>query len=333
MGINIEMEEMISVVLCTYNGGKLLEDCIKSILNQNYRNFELLCVDGMSEDKTPQIINEFSKRDTRVKFILNKERLAEGKGKGKSLGYELAKGKVIAFIDQDNILQDKDLFLKASKELKNSFIVGVLGGLTHDYSDTPVIRYVSLFGTDSFFAYRSLDFLYRLRSNLTVNSEAFLFPMSERNMPLTGGNCFFYKKSDLKKIGGYDQDVILMKRMISDGKNAVAIIPDATKHYAERSIYRLIKKKFTWANKVFSRGRNQTFQYLPQSASELAPFTRNFLFSIFIVPNLYYSLRLFWKFQDKVILLFPILSFLNLIAYGLSFIKSKINSLFRRELV
>ena len=103
------MKPKISVIICTYNGQKLIKNCFDSILNQDFKNFEIICVDGMSSDKTKKIIKDYIKKDKRIKLLINKNRLPEGRGYGKWLGYKKAKGNLVAFIDQDNILQKKQL--------------------------------------------------------------------------------------------------------------------------------------------------------------------------------------------------------------------------------
>src|SRR3989344_6653834 len=104
------MKPLISIVICTYNGEDLIKNCLNSILSQNYKNFEVICVDGMSSDKTKEIIKEYIKKDKRIKLIINDKRLPEGKGYGKWLGYKNTIGKTFGIIDQDNILQRNDLF-------------------------------------------------------------------------------------------------------------------------------------------------------------------------------------------------------------------------------
>jgi len=127
------MKPEISIIVCTYNGENLIKNCLNSILSQNYKNFEVLCIDGMSSDKTREIIKGYIKKDKRIKLIINDKRLPEGKGYGKWLGYENAKGEIFGIIDQDNVLQDRNLFEKAVGIFKKeNKILGILGGLTHD---------------------------------------------------------------------------------------------------------------------------------------------------------------------------------------------------------
>ncbi|MCH7568281.1 MAG: glycosyltransferase family 2 protein [Nanoarchaeota archaeon] len=316
------MRPEISIIVCTYNAPDLVARCLNSILNQTYKNIEILCVDGMSIDKTRDVVKKYMKRDKRVKLILNKNRLPEGKGNGKWLGFKRAKGKIIGVVDQDNLLQREDLIEKVLEIFKkNKDLIGILGGLKHDLSDERIVRYVSLVGTDSFFAYRSVDFIRNIRK-LKSHSNIEIFPMQVDNMTMTGGNCFFYKKSDLEKIEGYEKDIVTVRKLIKSGKSKLMIIPNATKHYAENNLLTLTKKKFFWGKK-FQFNNEGEFSYLPSTAKERVAFIKNILFNLTIIPNFYYSSKLFSESKDFISFTFPIFAFLNTLAYGVNFLKTK----------
>ena len=60
-------QELVSVIMPTYNAGKFLADSIESVLAQTYTNLELLITDDGSTDNTIDILKDFSERDKRVK--------------------------------------------------------------------------------------------------------------------------------------------------------------------------------------------------------------------------------------------------------------------------
>ena len=313
----------ISVIICTHNAEFYLPNLISSINSQTLQEYEIIFMDAFSKDKTVQLINSYKKNNPRISIYTNKKKLPEGSGFGKSQAFEKASGEVIGFIDQDNVLQSNEIFQTAYNILSSdSKALGVLAGLKHDFSDKKVIRYVSLVGTDSFFAYRSIDFLrniYKFKSQKNNSHKIELLQLSADNMPITGGNCFFYSSKYLKKIGGYTQDVLVIKRLIEYSHNKLYIIKNATKHYAESSLLNLIKKKFFWAKK-FQKQKKENFNYLPKTKLERHFFLRNIFFNILVFPNFYYSLRLFSSSKDLISFLFPILAFLNTIAYLSNFI-------------
>lgn len=317
----------ISIIVCTYNGEKLIENCLNSILKQDFKNFEIICVDGMSIDRTKEIIKEYVKKDKRIKLIINEKKLPEGKGYGKWLGYTNSRGNIFGIIDQDNIIQRNDLFSKAMEIFKkNKNLAGILGRGKYDINDSKVIRYVSLVGTDSFFAYRSIEFLRNIYNfkKIKINSEEMeKIILTTDNLAITGGNCFFYNKKNLDSIGGYSQDILVINELVKNKKNELIILNNSTKHYAETSFFNLIKKKFKWG-KSFSSDKNlKKFNYLPKTKNERKAFIKNLFFCFLIFPNFIYSLRLYKKSKDFVAFLFPILAFFNAIAYAITYLFHK----------
>ncbi len=308
----------ISIIICTYNGENLIKNCLDSILNQNFKNFEVICVDGGSWDKTKEIIKEYIKKDKRIKLIINGKKLPEGKGYGKWLGYKNARGEIFGIIDQDNEIQRKDLFFKVAEIFKkNKNLAGILGEMKHDLSDKKITRYISMAGTDSFFAYRSMDFLKNIKN---LGGKVIL---KEDNLHITGGNCFFYNKKNLDSIGGYTQDILVIDKLVKNKKNELIIIKDSTKHYAETSFFNLIKKKFKWG-KTFKSDKNiEKFNYLPKTKNERKAFIKNLFFCFLIIPNFIYSIKLYKKFKDGVAFLFPIIAFFNAIAYVFTYLFHK----------
>jgi glycosyltransferase involved in cell wall biosynthesis len=102
---------LISIVMPIYNQERYLEEAITDILNQSFKNFELICVDDGSNDKTLEILTSFAKKDNRI-FIITKSK--ENAGATRNLGSIFARGKYIIFLDSDDRF-DKDLL----KEMYN----------------------------------------------------------------------------------------------------------------------------------------------------------------------------------------------------------------------
>lgn len=86
-----------------YNGEKFLKDAILSILNQTYRNFELIIINDASTDSTMDVINSF--HDKRIKLLINSSNLGVAKSLNK--GLKKAKGEYIARCDADDINLEK----------------------------------------------------------------------------------------------------------------------------------------------------------------------------------------------------------------------------------
>lgn len=92
--------ELISVIMPAYNAGKFIKQSIESVVNQTHTNWELIIVDDGSTDTTKEIVHDFEKKDSRIKYIYQQN----GKqGKARNNGIQLSKGNLIAFIDADDL--------------------------------------------------------------------------------------------------------------------------------------------------------------------------------------------------------------------------------------
>lgn len=91
---------LISVIIPVYNGEKYLEKCVSSVLNQPYKNIEVICINDGSTDKSVEVLKEISERDERVHII---NQVNEGVASARNKGIMSAKGEYVAFLDQDDI--------------------------------------------------------------------------------------------------------------------------------------------------------------------------------------------------------------------------------------
>lgn len=106
-----------SVLIPVYKAEKYLKECLDSVLHQTFTDFEVILVDDGSPDNCPQICDEYAKKDNRVKVIHQKN---AGQAAARNAGLNLAKGEYVCFIDSDDYLARKDVFMKLSKNTENS---------------------------------------------------------------------------------------------------------------------------------------------------------------------------------------------------------------------
>ena len=109
-------KQLISVIFPFYNAEQFLEVSIKSILNQTYKNFELILINDGSTDRSLEICKNFKKKDNRI-VILNK--LHEGLTKALNFGIKNSNGFYIARQDADDISKESRLLIQ-KKFLENS---------------------------------------------------------------------------------------------------------------------------------------------------------------------------------------------------------------------
>lgn len=114
-------QSRISIVLATYNGEKYLSPQIDSILNQSFSDFELIVCDDCSKDNTLGIIEEYAKKDSRVKLYKNETNL--GFKKNFLKGLSLCSGEYVAFCDQDDVWLSNHLEVLYSN-IKDNWYIG-----------------------------------------------------------------------------------------------------------------------------------------------------------------------------------------------------------------
>lgn len=94
-------EKLVSVIMPTYNTGRILSESIESILAQTYPNFELLIADDKSDDEvTLSILKHYEQKDSRIKVVYLDENRGAGYARNKAI--EAARGRYIAFCDSDD---------------------------------------------------------------------------------------------------------------------------------------------------------------------------------------------------------------------------------------
>ncbi|MCC8073619.1 MAG: glycosyltransferase, partial [Clostridiales bacterium] len=92
-------EDKISVIVPIYNCEQYIERCVKSIINQSYKNIEIILVDDGSTDASPKICDSFAQKDSRVKVI---HKSNSGVAHSRECGVLQSSGDYITFVDSDD---------------------------------------------------------------------------------------------------------------------------------------------------------------------------------------------------------------------------------------
>lgn len=90
---------MISIIVPIYKVEKYLDECVTSLVNQTYRDLEIILVDDGSPDHCPQKCDEWAKKDSRIKVVHKKN---GGLSSARNAGLKVAKGEYIGFVDSDD---------------------------------------------------------------------------------------------------------------------------------------------------------------------------------------------------------------------------------------
>ena len=95
-----DFEPLVSIIILNYNGGKLLVDCVESIYNSDYKNFEVIIVDNFSKDESHK---ECKKKFNQVILINNLENL--GYCEGNNVGIRRARGDFLVILNPDKLVE------------------------------------------------------------------------------------------------------------------------------------------------------------------------------------------------------------------------------------
>lgn len=123
---------MISVIVPVYNTSKYLRRCLDSIINQTYKDLEIIIVDDGSTDVSPSICDEYDKKYNNVQ-VIHKDNA--GLGYARNSGMKVMNGKYVMFVDSDDFLQEnmiEQLYADLLKENADTCI----GGFTRFYESS-----------------------------------------------------------------------------------------------------------------------------------------------------------------------------------------------------
>lgn len=175
------MNDLISIVLPVYNGAKYLRESIDSVLAQTYTNWELLIVDDCSKDETPEIAQEYIRKDPRIQYYRNKENLRLPRNLNK--GFSMTKGNYVTWTSDDNRYRPEALerMYRALVEQPNAQLV-----------------------------YASFDII----DENGIVTATYIAKQSDMKRLVgynTVGACFLYTRKAYETVGDYDSELILVE--------------------------------------------------------------------------------------------------------------------------
>ena len=93
----------ISVIVPVYNVENFLQECLDSIINQTFQDFEIICINDCSTDRSGDILEEYSRKDNRIKIF--NHLFNQGLGAARNTGLKNAQGKYVQFLDSDDYFE------------------------------------------------------------------------------------------------------------------------------------------------------------------------------------------------------------------------------------
>ncbi|AFY53077.1 glycosyl transferase [Rivularia sp. PCC 7116] len=189
----------ISVMMPTYNVEDYVADTIDSVLQQTFTDWELIIVDDGSTDGTPQVIDRYAEKDSRIK-VYHYEHGGRGVARNRCLKH--SRGKYIAICDSDDI-SFPERFEKQISFLENNLDIGVVGAQLCSFTEKPILDKTKII-------------------SWPTNSNAVYNDFQKNKMKIS--NCAaMIRMSIFKEYGGYceelhrSQDYEFFKRILNKG--------------------------------------------------------------------------------------------------------------------
>lgn len=129
------MSVSVSIITPVYNSSTYIRECLNSTLGQTYTDLEHILVDDCSTDDSVQIIEEYAKKDSRVKLIKLKKN--GGAGVARNTAIKAAQGKFVAFLDSDDFWHKEKLSIQVDFMLKNDYSFSYAQYYIVDENSTP----------------------------------------------------------------------------------------------------------------------------------------------------------------------------------------------------
>lgn len=204
----ISIKALISIVVPVYMVEKYLKECIDSIIGQTYKNIEIILIDDGSKDKSSEICDYYSEKDTRIKTF---HRENKGLSASRNIGIEFSKGDYILFLDSDDFLSNQ------------SVLSGMLSIIEKEKSDLLFGGAIAYYSIDK---KKSINDLNNLVNNeVTLASEDFLLRCLKKSILYAPATFYMYNRKFLIKNklyfkeGIYHEDEEFTPRALLKAKN------------------------------------------------------------------------------------------------------------------
>lgn len=121
-GEPVSGQPKVSIIVPVYNVEEYLPECLNSLISQTLQDIEIICVDDGSPDRSPEILEEYAKKDKRIKVIHKKN---GGLSSARNAGLEVARGKYLFHVDSDDYLEKEacEIAFRKAEELNADILV------------------------------------------------------------------------------------------------------------------------------------------------------------------------------------------------------------------
>lgn len=214
----------ISVICPVYNTCNYLEKCIDSVLNQTYKNLELICIDDGSSDGSEKIVDAYAAKDPRVTVVHQKN---AGESAARNAGLRLATGDYWTFIDCDDWLE-LDMYEKLVEAIETQNVEIAACSWVEEFAGNPIV--VKNKGKLDSSRFPRDKMFYYIYNRDTYRSFGFMWDKLYKKECFYDGNGGLFLFDETMKLGG---DIIYLAELVSKCKYA-AYVDLAGYHYRQR---------------------------------------------------------------------------------------------------
>lgn len=261
-----------SIVIPVYNSGKYLNECLDSVINQTFKDIEIICIDDGSTDNSLSILKEYEEKDNRIKVLSQEHR---GVGAARNYGMDLAEGEYINFLDSDdkisaNTLKSVNKFFEGNKDL--------------DVVAIPIF----------FFNEYNHELNYKFNLEEDPKNRVIDLNKNYENVQASVSSAFIKASSigDLKfnEELSYNEDLIFINKLLLESKK-IGLVKDAS-YFFRRSNEKSLTKT--------AKDKKEFFIYRLKCLRELIDYTleKEGTLSKFIQGIITYSLKSFEEVSD-----------------------------------
>ena len=254
--LNLLNKPKISVIVPIYNVESYLRKCLDSLINQTLNNIEIICVNDCSPDNSLAILEEYAKKDSRIKIISFKKN--KGVSVARNKGMEISNGEYIGFVDPDDYV-DLDFYEKLYKSAKRK------------NADIAVaVRKINEIGTNKEYVYEINEKIRKHKCYFTATHQIAIYKIS------------MLKKHDIKYPPNIitTQDSVFLNAAVIAAKN-ICVINDTYYHYVRRenSSYSAVYSKEKAYSVLLSR--SIILDNLNRSIKKIDKFHYTFVYQIY----------------------------------------------------
>ncbi len=340
-GISSDIKNLptISIITCTYNCDlKLFEKVLKAIQVQNYpkKLIEHLILDGGSTNNINKLAKKYG-----CHLIVRKD-LKEAEQMRASLGFEIAKGKILLMLQSDNIVVSKDWIMQMVAPFREE------ENIYFTYSDKNnyfkgmnlLTRYCALFGANDPTIYylkktekiRMDEDKYNKGKILSENDNYYVVRFNKSNLPTLGDNGQMFLRSAIRKVTGNHVGYMhtdAIAQLLDLGYDTFGVVKNSVIHVQKNDILKSVSRRVEIKEKFYDkyRGKRKYLVYNAKSPEDRLNLIKYIIYSVTFIIPLAESIRGYLKIKDTAWFLHPVICFLMVAEFSYSELRRTVKNL------